>query len=134
MTCETDRDVNQFLSAVMNEQQRIDCHELCDLMSEVTGYLPKIWGDSMVGFGKYHYRYASGHEGDSFIVGFAPRAGKISLYLSCELSAYQDIIQDLGKVSQGKGCIYINKLSKIDSEALRKLIRLAAQDKPRGCS
>ncbi len=134
MTCETDRDVNQFLSAVMNEQQRIDCHELCDLMSEVTGYLPKIWGDSMVGFGKYHYRYASGHEGDSFIVGFAPRAGKISLYLSCELSAYQDIIQDLGKVSQGKGCIYINKLSEIDSEALRKLIRLAAQDKPRGCS
>ncbi len=134
MTCETDRDVNQFLSAVMNEQQRIDCHELCDLMSEVTGYLPKIWGDSMVGFGKYHYRYASGHEGDSFIVGFAPRAGKISLYLSCELSAYQDVIQDLGKVSQGKGCIYINKLSEIDSEALRKLIRLAAQDKPRGCS
>jgi hypothetical protein len=121
-TLPTDASVTEFLNGVADERKRADAWRLVELMQDATGEPPVLWGGSIVGFGSYHYRYASGHEGDAPLVGFAPRAKAFSLYLSCDLSEIPDELSRLGKHKMGKGCLYISRLSDVDEGVLRELI------------
>ena len=91
-------------------------------MKQATGKMPKMWGASMVGFGDYHYKYASGREGDTFQVGFSPRKASLSMYLLYDLASQKPLLDKLGKHKAGKGCLYVNKLDDIDLGVLKKLI------------
>lgn len=115
--------VAAFLAAVADEQKRQDCQAVLGLMEEVTGFAPALWGDSIVGFGQYHYKYASGHEGDWFLTGFSPRKQNLTLYIQGGFEQYQPLLDKLGKFKLGKACLYIKKLDDIDRETLRELVR-----------
>ena len=91
-------------------------------MEAATGEPPALWGGSIVGFGSYHYRYATGHEGDAPLVGFSPRARAFSLYLSCDIEQHRERLDRLGKHKHGKGCLYVTRLSDVDEDVLRELI------------
>ncbi|MET3574465.1 DUF1801 domain-containing protein [Bhargavaea ullalensis] len=121
-TKETDRDVLEFIEEVENAKKRQDAYRLLDLFTEVTGYPAKMWGPSIIGFGRYHYKYASGHEGDAPLVGFSPRKAKISLYLAGDPKT-DELLKDFGKHTRGKACVYINKVDDIDLSVLQELIR-----------
>lgn len=110
-----------FLKRVENEQRRRDGDELLRVMEAITGEPPKMWGPSIIGFGKYHYKYESGHEGDTMIVGFSPRKQNLVLYLGSVLDNKR-LMAKLGKHKRGKGCLYVNKLDDIDRDVLRELI------------
>jgi hypothetical protein len=110
-----------FIDKVENEQRRKDGHELAALMKKVTGKPAKMWGPSIVGFDQYHYRHASGHEGDMPITGFSPRKQSLVLYLGPGLED-KKLMSKLGKHKMGKGCLYINKLDDVDRELLRELV------------
>ena len=122
-TKENDRSVIEFIEAVDHPQKREDAYRLLDIFTETTGYEAKMWGTSIIGFGSYHYKYASGHEGDAPLVGFSPRKAKISLYFTMEDSVRQQLLQSFGKHTTGKGCVYINKLSDVNVDVLKELIR-----------
>ncbi len=115
--------VKKFLNSVENDQRRNDAFEICDIMMSVTKEAPKMWGTSIVGFGSYHYIYESGHEGDAPQVGFSPRKNALTLYIMPGFSAYEDLMQSLGKYKTGKSCLYIKNLEDIDKKVLKKLIR-----------
>ena len=121
-TTETASSVIEFLNAIADDIKRADSFSLLRIMEEQTAYPAKMWGSSIVGFGSYHYKYASGHEGDAPLVGFSPRKNEFSLYLYQEFTEKEKLLQVFGKHKAGKGCIYIKKLSDIDEEVLRKLI------------
>ena len=122
-TKKTNDSVIAFLNTVENEQKRKDCFEIVEIMKAISGQPPKMWGPSIVGFGSYHYKYASGHEGDMCIMGFSPRKQNISIYVSCDIHKYDDLLQKLGKHKTGKGCLYIDSLDKIDRKVLNTLIK-----------
>jgi len=127
-TKQHDASVYEFIMSFANtEQKRTDSFEILQIMQEVTGFKPKMWGATMIGFGQYHYKSEkSRQEGDWLLVGFSPRKAAISLYVYAGYLGYaeqDDILKDLGKFSMGKGCIYVKKLSDIDKEVLKKLIR-----------
>ena len=124
-TQKTKASVKEFVDAVADDQRRADCKVVQKLMREVTGKLPKMWGDSIVGFGDYHFKYASGREGDWFVVGFSPRKANLTLYLMCDLTVQKPLLKKLGKHKTGKGCLYINKLEDIDMGVLKKVITSA---------
>ena len=124
-TKETRDSVTAFLNAVENEQKRKDCFEIVGMMQEATGLPPKMWGTSIIGFGSYHYKYESGHEGDVCLMGFSPRKQNISVYISCDIHKYDDLLEKLGKHKTGKGCLYINSLDKVDRKVLNTLIKKA---------
>jgi hypothetical protein len=119
---ETDNSVIEFIESVGNEKKKADAYQLLEIFEEVTGYDAKMWGPSIIGFGSYHYKYASGHEGDAPLVGFSPRKTKISLYLGYESEEREKLLESLGKHTKGKACIYVNKLADIDTNALKDLI------------
>lgn len=121
-TTETNLSVDDFLNAVADETKRNDSFRLVQIMKEQTGFDARMWGPSIVGFGSYHYKYPSGHEGDAPLVGFSPRAKEISLYLYQEFTEREKLLQQLGKHKSGVGCVYIKKLQDIDIDVLRKLI------------
>lgn len=121
-TAETSISVNDFINTIKDETKRKDSFTLIDLIKKQTGLEPKMWGPSIVGFGSYHYKYETGHEGDSPLVGFSPRAAAISLYLSAQLQNREQLLNKFGKHTTGKGCIYIKKLSDINIEILQKMI------------
>jgi hypothetical protein len=122
-TAETDQDVIDFINSFANTpQKREDGMALLALMENVSGCAPKMWGPSIVGFGSYHYKYASGHEGDAPLLGFSPRKAAISLYVYTGLPAHEHLLKDLGKFKMGKACIYVNKLSDINQQALITLM------------
>ena len=123
----TDHSVEVFLNSVADEKKREGSHTILELMQEVTGEEPKMWGDSMVGFGSYHYRYASGREGDMFLTGFSPRQRNLTLYIMSGFDAYDDLLSRLGKFKTGKACLYVNKLEDIDLDVLRQLVRQSAE-------
>jgi hypothetical protein len=114
--------VADFLNAIEDAQVKADCKALVKLMKEVSGYEPAMWGGSIVGFGKYHYKYDSGHEGDSCLTGFSPRKGNISIYTNMHLEDDSPLMKKLGKFKNGKSCIYIKKLADVDQDVLGKLI------------
>ncbi|MBM4236257.1 MAG: DUF1801 domain-containing protein [Firmicutes bacterium] len=124
-TRQTDADVNEFIKTFANtEQKREDSFELVKLMQEVTGHPPKMWGASIIGFGKYHYKSdRSRQEGDWPLVGFSPRKAAISLYVFTGDPDHAYLLKDLGKYKMGKACIYVKKLSDIDLNALKRIIR-----------
>jgi hypothetical protein len=123
-TTYTGEDVISFINAFANNaQKQQDSFELIKLMQSITGFEPRMWGPSIVGFGNYHYRYESGHSGDAPITAFSPRKAAISLYVFTGLPKHEYLLQNLGKFKRGKACIYINKLSDIDLEKLKILIR-----------
>ena len=117
------RSVEEFLAGVPDEQRREDSRRLCTMMQEITGQPPTMWGASIIGFGTYHYRYASGHEGDSALASFAPRRQHLAIYLVGEFeSRYRSVLARLGPHKSGKGCLYIKRLDDVDTGALRELI------------
>jgi hypothetical protein len=118
-------DVTEFIDGVQNDARRDDSRRLLVLMQQVTGEEPQLWGTSMVGFGSYHYRYASGREGDYFKVGFAPRKANLTIYLMSGLVGYNDLLARLGPHSEGKSCIYVNRLDDVDTNVLTALIERA---------
>ena len=113
-TTQNEGDVNVFLDAVENPRRRADARQLLALMRAVTGEPPKMWGSSIVGFGSYHYRCASGREGDSLVVGFSPRKQNLVVYIMPGFSDYGSLLGKLGKFRTGKSCLYVNKLDDID--------------------
>jgi len=120
-TVATSADPLAFIDKVKNAVKRKDSHELVAMMREITGEPPKMWGPSIVGFGSYRYRYASGHEGEICIAGFSPRSSALVVYLGPALQNEQ-LVAKLGKHKRGVGCLYIKKLDDIDRGVLRKLI------------
>jgi len=120
-TTQTTDSVAGFISSVEDETKRNDSHHLIKLMQAQTGFEPKMWGPSIIGFGSYHYKYASGHEGDAPLVGFSPRKDAISLYL-CNFTEKEELLQKFGKHKAAKACIYIKKLADIDIEVLKIMI------------
>lgn len=121
-TKQTDADVFAFLQTVESEKKREDALAILQIMTEVTGEPPKLWGPSMIGFGAYHYKYASGHEGDAFLTGFSPRKQNFSLYIMGGFARYEELLAQLGKYKTAKACLYINKLADVDSTVLRQLV------------
>ena len=117
-----DDDVQAFLDAVADEQRRADAKVVCDLMAEVTGEPPVMWGDSIVGFGSRHLRYATGRELDWMVIGFSPRKASLTLYLMEGYDGYGDQLARLGKFTTGKSCLYIKRLSDVDPDVLRELV------------
>ncbi len=115
--------VRKFLESVENQTRREDAFEVLELMEKVTGEAPAMWGKSIVGFGSYHYKYASGQEGDFMLVGFSPRKQNLVLYIMPGFSAYGELMKKLGKHKTGKSCLYINKLEDVHLPTLRKLVR-----------
>jgi hypothetical protein len=129
-TQKTESSVQDFINAVDHEGKRKDAFEILDMMKQVTGEEPKIWGSSIIGFGDIHYKYASGREGDWFKCGFSPRKAKMSIYVGgCDISKQQEMLDRLGKHKTGKGCLYINKLADVDMEVLKELTK-EAYDNP----
>ena len=126
-TKENDLDVEDFLNAIANENKRKDSFALAKLIKKVTGYKPKMWGTSIVGFGSYHYKYASGHEGDAALIGFSPRKQSFTLYLMCGFHGQGELMKKLGKHKTGKGCLYINNLRDIDTGVLSELIKISME-------
>lgn len=122
-TAETKQDVMAFIDATADtEQKKLDSYELIDIMHKATGHEPKMWGPSIIGFGTYHYKYDSGHEGDAPLVGFSPRKAAISLYVFTGLEEHTNLLENLGKFKMGKACIYVKKLSDINTKELVKVI------------
>jgi hypothetical protein len=121
-TKETDNSVVEFIEAVDNPKKREDAYKLLDIFTETTGYQAKMWGPSIIGFGSYHYKYPTGHEGDAPLVGFSPRKAKISLYFATGDKKREELLAIFGKHTSGKACVYINKLADVDVAVLKRLI------------
>jgi hypothetical protein len=123
-TVETEVNVIDFINAfVENDQKKADSFRLVDLMSEWSGFEPKMWGPTIIGFGSYHYKYASGHEGDAPLIGFSPRKAEFSLYVFSPIDENKHLLHDLGKFKMAKACIYVKKLSDINISILEKLCK-----------
>jgi len=125
----SDESVEEFLLQVPDERKRQDCFTLLEMMKTASGVPPKLWGGTMVGFGDEHYRYASGREGDWFLIGFSPRKQNLTLYLMYGVEDQKELLEKLGKHKTGKACLYINKLSDVDLTALDQLIRWSLEQK-----
>mgnify|MGYP003584655899 CR=1 FL=1 len=124
-TTETEQSVIDFINAVPDEAKRKDAFELLKIMETQTQFEPKMWGPSIIGFGSYHYKYTSGHEGDAPLAAFSPRKDAVSLYLNSDFENKEELLSKFGKHKAGKGCIYIKKLADIDIEILKQMISLS---------
>jgi hypothetical protein len=119
----TDASVEGYLATVPDEQRREDARRLCAMTQEITGEPPAMWGTSIIGFGTYHYRYTSGHEGDAPLAGFSPRRQHLAIYLVGGFEdRYRPLLARLGPHKTGKGCLYLKRLDDVDLSALRELI------------
>lgn len=121
-TVENDGDVTAFLEGVEDEKKREDSYKLKRICEEVSGEPAKMWGTSMIGFGKYHYKYDSGREGDHFLIGFSPRKNNLTVYSAAYNEELDEKKKDIGNVKLGKGCIYIKKLDDVDEQKLREVL------------
>ena len=121
-TTYTGKNVKDFINSyVDNEQKKADSFQLVELMQKWSDSEPKMWGPTIIGFGNYHYKYASGHEGDAPVLGFSPRKAAFSLYVYSDTEKSKRVLADLGKFKMGKACIYVKKLSDINITALEEL-------------
>lgn len=123
-TAPNDLSVTDFLDSVEDEQKRQDSYTLLETMQRLSGAEPIMWGSSIIGFGNYRYRYKSGREGDWFLTGFSPRKNALTLYLMGGLEQQAELLEKLGKYKRGKGCLYIKKLSEVDTDVLEEMIAL----------
>ncbi len=120
---ENDNGVIEFIEKVEHPRKKEDAYKLLEIFKDASGFEAKMWGDSIIGFGSYHYKYESGHEGDAPYVGFSPRKAKISLYFATGDLERKELLKDFGKHTSGKACVYINKFDDINIDILRKLIK-----------
>jgi hypothetical protein len=119
----TQASVKEYLNAIPNENTRQDCWKIVELMQQATGAAPRMWGASIIGFGSYHYKYASGREADWMLVGFSPRKQNITLYIMAGFEHYDQLLAQLGKHTHAKSCLYIKRLSDLHLPTLEKLIQ-----------
>jgi hypothetical protein len=126
-TVPTGKSVTEFLEAISLPQKKADAYELLEMMKSITGEEPVMWGPSIIGFGSYHYRYESGREGDMLLTGFSPRAQNFSLYVGAGSERNKKLLQKLGKHSIGKSCLYIKRLSDVDRNVLKEIIKTSYQ-------
>jgi hypothetical protein len=119
----TEASVADYLNAIENDQVRQDCWVILEIMQDATKAKAQMWGSSIIGFGTYHYVYASGREGDWMLIGFSPRKQNITLYLMGAFEGYEKLLASLGKYTRGKGCLYIKRLSDVELPTLKKLIQ-----------
>ena len=124
----TQASVKEFLNQIPDKERREDCFAVAKMMEEITGEKPKMWGPSIVGFGSYHYKYASGREGDWPVTAFSPRKKDRTLYILWGLDKHHELMEQLGKHSTGKSCLYIKRLSDIHLPTLKKLIKASVKD------
>lgn len=117
-----EQSVEDFINGVTDQKKHQDSFTLIELMGQVTGSDPQMWGDSIVGFGSYHYKYASGREGEWFLTGFSPRKRNLTLYIMSGFDQYDDLLKKLGNFTTGKSCLYIKELEDVDQDILRELI------------
>ena len=122
------RSVEKFLNGVADEKRRRDCFAVLELLKQVTQQKPRMWGSSLVGFGRYRYKYASGHGGEWFLTGFSPRKRDITIYLMCGFSQHEALMKQLGKFKTGKSCLYIKSLEDIDLRIFKELVRLSVEE------
>lgn len=127
MTKATKVSVKKFIDTVEDEQKRKDSYVLLNIMKKVTKEVPKMWGPSIIGFGKYEYRYESGHGGEMCITGFSPRKAAFSIYLLAGPNNSPELMKKLGKYKMGKACLYIKRLSDIDIKVLEELIKVSVK-------
>ncbi len=118
----TQRSVEAFLKSIEDPKRRKDCRTLLGLMKRITRAKPKMWGTSIVGFGSYHYKYASGREGDWFVAGFSPRKQSLTLYIMAGFSRYEALLKKLAKHKTGSSCLYVKSLDDVDPDVLEELI------------
>lgn len=122
-TKQTAKSAAAFVKGLTDEGRREDCLALLKLMREVTGEKAKMWGESMVGFGSYHYKYASGREGDYFLTGFSPRTQNLTVYILSGFDEFFELMGHLGKYKTSKSCLYIQRLEDIDQKILKQLVK-----------
>ncbi|MCI5083753.1 MAG: DUF1801 domain-containing protein [Saprospiraceae bacterium] len=121
-TKQNDASVEAFLESVEHKTRKADAYTVLEMMKEVTGEEPSMWGDSIIGFGNYHYVYDSGREGDWFLMGFSPRKTSLTLYMMNSYARFEEILSRLGKYKTGKSCLYITNLKNVDLNVLRELM------------
>ena len=122
----TEASVQAYLAAIPDAARRADCEAIVAMMTRVTGASPVMWGGSIVGFDSYHYKYASGREGDAPLAGFSSRKGDISIYLSCEVPPTDALRERLGRHKMGKACLYVRRLEDVDQDVLEQMVAEAA--------
>jgi len=122
-----DQDVEAFLNSVEDEKKRQACFTVLEIMEQATGAKAKMWGDSIVGFGTYRYKYASGREAEWMLTGFSPRKRNLTLYIMSGFDEYDELLGGLGKYKTGKSCLYINKLEDVDLKVLTDLVEQSVQ-------
>lgn len=127
-TVETSSDPKSFIGKLEDDSKKIDALELLKIFEEASGFKPKMWGPSIIGFGAYHYVYESGREGDAPLVGFSPRKADISLYLSGSFKDRDVMLEKFGKHKSAKACIYVKKLADVDAKVLAKMIKASMAD------
>lgn len=120
-TKENDGDVMAFLDSIENKTRREDGYKILAMLKKVTQKEPKMWGESIIGFGKYHYKYASGREGDYLVIGFSPRKQNSTIYIMSSFSEMDDLLEKLGKHKSSVSCLYINKLADVDMDVLEQI-------------
>jgi len=120
-TTETTQSVSGFVKTIEDKQRQKDCFEIIEIIQKQSGFEPKMWGPSIIGFGSYHYKYESGHEGDAPFVGFSPRKSEFALYIA-NFDGKEDLLKKFGKHKTAKACVYIKKLEDIDVAVLKKLV------------
>ena len=121
-TKKTEQSPQNYIENISDDARRADCQTILEMMAEISGWEPKMWGASIVGFGEYHYRYDSGREGDALRIGFSNRAQNISVYIMPGYQDFEDELARLGKHKKGKACLYIKRLSDVDEAVLREII------------
>lgn len=120
-TTETNCSVTEFVNKVENEGKRSDSFKLIEVFKSITGFEPKMWGPTIIGFGSYHYKYESGHEGDAPLAGFSPRKDSLDIYFATEYESREALLSQLGKHKSSKSCVYVKKLSDIDIKVLEMM-------------
>ena len=121
-TTETSASVSEFVKAIGDEQRKKDAQEIIKIMKEQSGFEPKMWGPSIIGFGSYHYKYESGHEGDAPLVGFSPRKAEFAIYLTSQFDNREELLKQFGKHKSAKACIYFKKIEDINVDVFKKMI------------
>jgi hypothetical protein len=121
-TIETIASVSDFVRKLTDEQRRKDAQSIIKIMKEQSGFEPKMWGPAIIGFGSYHYKYESGHEGDAPLVGFSPRKSEFAIYLTSQFDKREELLKQFGKHKSAKACIYFKKLEDINIDVFKKMI------------
>jgi len=127
-TKQTELSVDAYVDAIADDVRRQDCRTLIDLMRKATGAEPRMWGTGIVGFGSYHYKYESGHEGDAPLTGFASRKKDLTLYIMPGFDRYEELMARIGKHKAGKGCLYLKRLADVDLAVLAEMVALSVHD------